>query len=59
MRCLARLDAAYPAISFVMFDSRGIDGPLPPNVVELVPRLDADHEKEIIRDYASAIDSLG
>ena len=56
---LARLDAAYPAISFVMFDSRGIEGPLPPNIVELVPRLDADREEEIIHDYVSAIDSLG
>ena len=46
---LAQLDAAYPAISFVMFGARGIDGPLPPNVVELVPRLDADREKEIFR----------
>ena len=30
-----------------------------PNIVELVPRLDADREKEIIDDYVSAIDSLG
>jgi TIR domain len=55
---LDQLDTAYPAISFVMFDTQGIDRPLPPNVIELDPRLDPDREKEIIRDYHTAIDSL-
>lgn len=56
---LDQLDAAYPAISFVMFDAQGIDRPLPPNVLELDPRLEPEREKEIIRDYHTAIDSLG
>jgi hypothetical protein len=56
---LDQLDAAYPAISFVMFDTQEIDRPLPPNVIELDPRLEPHREKEIIRDYRIAIDSLG
>lgn len=56
---LEQLDAAYPAISFVMFDAEGIERPLPPNVIELDPRLEPQREKEIINEYYAAIDSLG
>lgn len=56
---LEQLDAAYPAISFVMFDAEGIERPLPPNVIELDPRLEPQREEEIINEYYTAIDSLG
>jgi hypothetical protein len=56
---LGRLDATYPGISFVTFGTHEIGLPLPPNVVELVPRLDPEREKEIIDDYLAATDSLG
>jgi hypothetical protein len=56
---LGRLDATYPAISFVIYSTHEIGWPLPPNVVELVPRLAPEREKEIINDYLAATDSLG